>query len=1092
MAALDMLLKILDQAVSQDPQVVKFAEGKLKEWEDKPEFYKTLLISLQIAVVIGRIARTDLKTWPDLVPKLLQEVRSQDSIVQYNALLTLNHVIKGLVSKRLASDRKTFKEVCSGLLGFVLELWIHHSNNFISHLSSNQVQSAEQSLKMSVLTLKVLRKLVVEGTCDDVLDSSLMLLKLLVERIPALLTLRSQFLSVNIIGEKLEKLILIGMKTLLDTLDRQPLPFVDVLEGSLNMAIKFSFVCTEKDILFEMFIVHCINLIRKAIKCKDYKLQKDSHSAECTNVKIQKAQEPSGNCSASLCNYQATVLLLYATIRQLFCFSMRPSDNCSASLYDHQATVLLLYATIRQLFCFSMRPSDNCSASLYDHQIKQNIFTKDLLVELCHQLVFKYFPLTSQEVNEWQNDPESYLTDEAGDSAEYLIRPCTENLFLCLYYEHRPIFTDVLADMVNQLSASYNREDLESLRMREAVYFALGLASYELFGDFNFDKYFQETLIIELEDSSASMKIIHRRILWLIGRWIDVSFSKESRIILYRVLVKMLDRKEDLVLHKKAESCQKNTEHCPALYISLYMEYSLSNSLIGISKHSPTLISSLRECNSLKLFLVFERPLGKTVLSAYRCPGMRYKGTFGILYYVNIVLRKQMGVLNVISILIERAGREMKPYATALCQYLPHLWADSAEHNMLRCVVVSTLRHIVEALGSESVVLHPLLLSVIHLSTDHTQPSHVYLIDDGLELWFAVMQNSPVMTEDFLAAFAVLPAILEQTSENFKTCVSIIESYILLDALNVLKIHSSSLVGIIDTLLGQMKDEGNILLSELIQKLLILLPNETSILFETVLSKILKIILEDKEYPRVMTSYLTIFGYVLLHNSTIFFNMLQKYCFDVNEKPERAAARFIDVWLEKVDFMSNDKSRQITAMALISLLPLNAEFVNERFALILDAVVNVLHGVSAENSDEQSSALMNPSDSCNDQNFEKEQNCGDQRKKQLVLAAFHHFHGRRKWPPSQFTPAKATGCPRPFKGVLEDLSARVQGTIQPLSLLLTLEWVGLPGYVAEKLRYVQLFNRSRNNRHAKQDAIHFPAHSFGVVSSQFYSGDGPK
>ena len=45
MAAFDILLKILDQAVSQDPQVVKFAEGKLKEWEEKPEFYKTLLVS---------------------------------------------------------------------------------------------------------------------------------------------------------------------------------------------------------------------------------------------------------------------------------------------------------------------------------------------------------------------------------------------------------------------------------------------------------------------------------------------------------------------------------------------------------------------------------------------------------------------------------------------------------------------------------------------------------------------------------------------------------------------------------------------------------------------------------------------------------------------------------------------------------------------------------------------------------------------------------------------------------------------------------------------------------------------------------------
>ena len=44
------------------------------------------------------------------------------------------------------------------------------------------------------------------------------------------------------------------------------------------------------------------------------------------------------------------------------------------------------------------------------------------------------------------------------------------------------------------------------------------------------------------------MRIIHRRILWLIGRWINVSFSKESRVTLYQILIKMMDKKEDLVV----------------------------------------------------------------------------------------------------------------------------------------------------------------------------------------------------------------------------------------------------------------------------------------------------------------------------------------------------------------------------------------------------------------------------------------------------------------------------------------------------------------------------------------------------------------
>jgi len=168
MAAKEALIEVLDKASSQDPSLVRLAEDKLKEWEANAIFYKELLnvahdehlalhvrwlstilfkngidkywrrtinrvftdndkheirqalilsfsesthqVFLQKAVVIGRIARKDLKSWPDLIPCLLQNIHSEDTTIQFNALVSLNHVIKNLVSLRLAVDRRVYNE----------------------------------------------------------------------------------------------------------------------------------------------------------------------------------------------------------------------------------------------------------------------------------------------------------------------------------------------------------------------------------------------------------------------------------------------------------------------------------------------------------------------------------------------------------------------------------------------------------------------------------------------------------------------------------------------------------------------------------------------------------------------------------------------------------------------------------------------------------------------------------------------------------------------------------------------------------------------------------------------------------------------
>lgn len=55
-----------------------------------------------------------------------------------------------------------------------------------------------------------------------------------------------------------------------------------------------------------------------------------------------------------------------------------------------------------------------------------------------------------------------------------------------------------------------------------------------------------------------------------------------------------------------------------------------------------------------------------------------------------------MHVLHVLSFVIERVGSKIRPYIASLAQYLPLLWKESEDHNMLRCAILTSLIHLVQ------------------------------------------------------------------------------------------------------------------------------------------------------------------------------------------------------------------------------------------------------------------------------------------------------------------------------------------------------------------------------------------------------------
>lgn len=50
-----------------------------------------------------------------------------------------------------------------------------------------------------------------------------------------------------------------------------------------------------------------------------------------------------------------------------------------------------------------------------------------------------------------------------------------------------------------------------------------------------------------------------------------------------------------------------------------------------------------------------------------------------------------MAVLNIMSLVIDKMSGNIHGNADSLVQYLPLLWEESKDHNMLRCAILSTL-----------------------------------------------------------------------------------------------------------------------------------------------------------------------------------------------------------------------------------------------------------------------------------------------------------------------------------------------------------------------------------------------------------------
>ncbi|NXP02522.1 IPO11 protein, partial [Thinocorus orbignyianus] len=726
-----------------------------------------------------------------------------------------------------------FLQLASGIYSFACSLWNHHTDTFLQQVCAGDEAAAANSLERTLLSLKVLRKLTVHGFVEPHWNVEVMgFLHAVFERLKQFLECSRSIRAENVCRDRLEKTIILFTKVLLDFLDQHPFSFTSLIQRSLEFAVSYVFTEAGEGIVFERFIVQCMNLIKMIVKNYAYK----------------------------------------------------PSKNIE----------------------------DSSPETLEAHKIKTAFFTYPTLMEICRRLVTHYFLLTKEELTMWEEDPESFTAEETGgDSWKYSLRPCTEVLFIDIFHEYNQTLTPVLLEMVHGLQGTTNMEDTSAILIKDAVYNAVGLAAYELFDSVDFDQWFKNQLLAELQVSHNRYKPIRRRVIWLIGQWISVKFKSDLRPMLYEAIRNLL-QDQDLVVSMN--------------YIQLQSVLFFLNACLPVDDFEFRTYQFLPYLESMFTLL------------------------FQLLQEVTQCDTK-MHVLHVLSCVIERVNMQIQPYVGCLIQYLPLLWKQSEEHNMLRCAILTTLIHLVQGLGADSKNLYPFLLPVIQLSTDVSQPPHVYLLEDGLELWLVTLENSPCLTPELLRIFQNMSALLELSSENLKNCFKIINAYVFLSSSEFLQMYAADLCRSFCELLEDITTEGQVQVLKVVENVLKVNPVLGPQMFQPLLPSIFKGILDGERYPVVMSTYLGIVGRVLLQNTSFFSLFLSQMACELGQELDQILSNVIEMWVDRMDNITQPERRKLSALALLSLLPSLNSVIQDKFCGIINISVEGLHDVMTEDTE---------------------------------------------------------------------------------------------------------------------------------------------
>ncbi|XP_065094368.1 importin-11-like [Ochlerotatus camptorhynchus] len=307
----------------------------------------------------------------------------------------------------------------------------------------------------------------------------------------------------------------------------------------------------------------------------------------------------------------------------------------------------------------------------------------------------------------------------------------------------------------------------------------------------------------------------------------------------------------------------------------------------------------------------------------------------------------KMTVLYVMSFIIEKMSMSIKLEVENLIQYLPLLWDESREHDMLRCAIISTLLQIIKALyeipSPEPIVAF--IYQIIEMSTNINEPSHVYLLDEGLELWLIVAQYSRTMNHDLLKLCDNLLPLIEQSSTNLRTCLAITQTYIFLCPDVFLPRYGKDIIKTCHYLLTDLRTEGVIVIYRLFLTVLRIAPKYSIELLRPYLVEVFKKYYEHEGFLQINQIYLQMVARILLLDQVTFSMILNELGID------DAMEKIVTSWLTDMHAVARSNEKKLLALALTSLITVSSDIIYDNFSGIMTNISETLNDIT--NEDEQ-------------------------------------------------------------------------------------------------------------------------------------------
>ncbi|KAJ5157226.1 uncharacterized protein N7482_008326 [Penicillium canariense] len=380
-------------------------------------------------------------------------------------------------------------------------------------------------------------------------------------------------------------------------------------------------------------------------------------------------------------------------------------------------------------------PQDKEERKRAVERIKTQLFTEDFVINVMELLVTQFFRFRNIDFQEWEEDPESWekKEEQSTEAWEFSIRSCSEKLFLDLVIHFKDLLIPRLLNVFYSFATTENR----NVVLKDSLYSAIGLAAASLEQHLDFNSFLEKTMVPEVQIQDHEYRLLRRRIAVVLGQWIPVKPGQLNRDAVYQIFQHLLNKADplnDLVVRITAGRQLRNVLDPWEFTPEGFMPY--AQSILG------SLMSLVQEVE---------------------------------------VAETKMGLLETVRVAVVKMENHIGAFSDQILSLLPPLWEESGEEHLMKQAILTLLSSLIHSLKQESARYHALILPLIQSSVHPESDTIVYLLDEALELWTAIIMQtpSPASPEILSLLPSVLP-ILEQGTDAAPQGLQIIESYILL------------------------------------------------------------------------------------------------------------------------------------------------------------------------------------------------------------------------------------------------------------------------------------------------------------------------